>query len=215
MVRDLRSYNMQSDMDRRISVILIVLVVELAFRLAYSVMPFFLDPLLFTLGVRLVEMSIILLVAFPASGVSARSIKREILIGAGAAFAFGAVVILGDIASRAFLQGGVLKLLIGKQTVSNPALFFLVGCVIAPFAEELFFRGLLYSWLREKMPAVVSIVVSALFFASMHGFISPVQLVGGLIFAGLYEWRRNIWAPYVVHAAANFGIWILPWIYPL
>lgn len=201
-------------MDRRISVILVVILVELAFRLVYSTVSLPVSPLFFTLLVRVVETLIILGLAFRISGVSTRTIPREIAIGAGVAAAFGAAVVLGDAVSRAFLQGGALRLLIGRQGVTDPAMFFLVGCVIAPFAEELFFRGLLYSWLRQRMPMIASIVVSALFFAGMHGFIAPVQIVGGLIFAGLYEWRGNIWAPYTVHAAANFGIWILPWLYP-
>ncbi len=201
-------------MDRRIGVILIVILVELAFRLVYRTVSLPMNPLLFTLLVRLVETLIILGLAFQLSGVRARSILREILIGAGVAGVFGAMVALGDAASRALLEGGALRFLIGRQEVADPVLFFLVGCVIAPFAEELFFRGLLYSWLRQRMPVIVSIVVSALFFAGMHGFIAPVQLAGGLIFAGLYEWRGSVWAPYTVHAAANLGIWVLPWIYP-
>jgi membrane protease YdiL (CAAX protease family) len=201
-------------MDRRIGVILIVILVELVFRLVYSTVPLPVSPLLFTMMVRLAEALIILGLAFYLSGVPARSIPREILIGAGVAVAFGAAVVLGDAASRALLEGGALRFLIGRQEVADPVLFFLVVCVIAPFAEELFFRGLFYSWLRQRMPVIVSIVVSALFFAGMHGFIAPVQLAGGLIFAGLYEWRGNVWAPYTVHAAANLGIWVLPWLYP-
>ena len=202
-------------MDRRIGVILIVLVMEIVFRLSYTAFVIPLSPLLFTLGVRLVEILVILRLAFSSSGVRARSIPREILIGTGVACLLGATVILGDAASRMFLEGGALKLVIAKQKVHDPFLFFLTGCIVAPFAEELFFRGLLYSWLRERMPVIAAVIVSSLLFAGMHGFISPVQLAGGLIFAGLYEWRRNVWAPYVVHAAGNFGIWILPWIYPV
>lgn len=201
-------------MDRRIGVILIVILVELGFRLVYSTVSLPVNPLLFTLMVRLAETLVILGLAFHLSGARARSILREILIGTGVAAAFGVMVVLGDAASRALLEGGALRLLIGRQVVADPVLFFLAGCVIAPFAEELFFRGLLYSWLRQRMPVIVSVVVSALFFAGMHGFIAPVQLAGGLIFAGLYEWRGSVWAPYTVHAAANLGIWVLPWLYP-
>lgn len=209
-----QSYNGKPHMDKRIGVVLVVILVELAFRLVYSTVSLPVNPLLFTLLVRLVETLIILGLALRLSGVSARSIPREIAIGAGIAAALGAVAVLGDAASRTFLHRDALRLLIGRQEVADPVLFFLVGCVIAPFAEELFFRGILYSWLRQRMRMIASIVVSALFFAGMHGFIAPVQLVGGLIFAGLYEWRGNIWAPYTVHAAANFGIWVLPWLYP-
>jgi len=201
-------------MDNRVGVILIVIVVELAFRLFYSAFSLSLNPLLFTLGVRITETAIILWLAFPLSGIRAGSLWREIFIGAMAACVFGAAVVLGDMGTRVFMEGGALRLIIGRQKVPDPFLFFLAGCIVAPFAEELFFRGLVYSWLRQRIPVVVSLAVSALFFAGMHGFFSPVQLIGGLIFAGLYEWRGNIWAPWAVHAAANFGIWVIPWLYP-
>ena len=61
------------------------------------------------------------------------------------------------------------------------------------------------------MPPAAAIVLSSLLFAGLHpGF--AVQLVGGLLFASLFEWRKSIWAGFIVHAAANFGIWLIPWI---
>jgi membrane protease YdiL (CAAX protease family) len=48
----------------------------------------------------------------------------------------------------------------------------------------------------------------------MHGHISMIQLTGGIIFATIYERRKNIWAPFVVHALANIGIWIIPYLHP-
>ncbi|MFY9398244.1 MAG: CPBP family intramembrane glutamic endopeptidase [Desulfomonilia bacterium] len=123
-------------------------------------------------------------------------------------------MILADAVSRVFLEGGALGLIIARQSLQDPLGFILAGCLIGPFAEELFFRGLIYAWLRDRMPVLPAVVVSALLFAGMHGFFSPVQLAGGLLFAGIYEWRKSIWAPWVVHAAGNFGIWALPWILP-
>jgi len=36
-----------------------------------------------------------------------------------------------------------------------------------------------------------------------------------VLFACLYEWRNNVWPGFVLHAAANFGLWVLPGIHPL
>jgi len=201
-------------MDRRIGAIIAVVCCEVVLRLAYRGLFLSVDPLLYTLGVRAVEMAVILSLAFPVSGVKAKSIGTEILVGIGISAAFGAAVISADLLSRPVVEGGVLKVLIARQRVSDPLLFFVTGCVFAPFVEELFFRGLFYSWLRERLPAAASVVFSALAFASIHGFLSPVQITGGLLFAVIFEWRKNVWAPYTVHAIANTGIWILPWIYP-
>jgi membrane protease YdiL (CAAX protease family) len=83
--------------------------------------------------------------------------------------------------------------------------------VFGPFVEELFFRGVLYSWIRERMPAATAIALSSLIFAGLHpGF--AIQFIGGLLFASLFEWRRNVWPGFIVHAAANVGIWIVPWM---
>ncbi|HNY66917.1 MAG TPA: type II CAAX endopeptidase family protein [Deltaproteobacteria bacterium] len=201
-------------MDRRSLVIILVVGIELILRLLYRPLSLPVDPLLYTAAARLIQTGLILFLAFDLCGVRARSLPREVLVGIGVSLLFGAVVVLVDLASRLVLQGGVLKLLLSRQHVESPALFFLVGCVLGPFAEELFFRGLFYSWLRERLPVLGTIVLSALFFASLHAGGFPVQLIGGLLFASLFEWRNSIWAPFVVHAAANTGIWILPFIYP-
>lgn len=201
-------------MDRRMGVIIAVVCCEVVIRLAYHSLSLSVDPLLYTLGARIVEMIVILTLAFPVCGIKAKSIGTEVFIGVGISAAFGAAVISADLLSRLVVSGGILKGLIASQQVSDPLLFFATGCVFAPFVEELFFRGLFYSWLRERLPIAIAVVLSALAFASIHGFLSPVQITGGLLFAVIFEWRKNIWAPYTVHAIANTGIWILPWIYP-
>lgn len=201
-------------MDRRFHVIIAVLCCEILFRLAYQTFDLKTDPLIYTLSARLFELFVILDSAYGLSGIKTRSIKTEILIGVGVACAFGAAVLLVDLASRMVVAGGILKIMLGGQEVQNPLLFFLAACIIGPFVEELFFRGLFYSWLRQRLPMLLCVILSTLAFASMHGFLSPIQLIGGLVFAVLFEWRKSIWAPYIVHVAANTGIWVIPWIYP-
>jgi membrane protease YdiL (CAAX protease family) len=200
-------------MDRRSLVIMVVIGSELLLRFVYGRFSLGIDPLLYTAAARLFQMAVVFSLAFELCGIRTRTMGKEILIGVVVSLAFGGTVLLSDLASRTVLQGGWLKFLLARQTVTGPVLFFLVGCVFGPFVEELFFRGVLYSWLRERMPAVAAIVLSALLFAGVHpGF--PVQFIGGLLFASIFEWRGNIWAAYIVHAAANFGIWVVPWIYP-
>jgi len=199
-------------MDRKLLVIVVICCIEVAFRAAYDLLR--VDPLLYTFLVRAIEMLIIFSLAFKDCGLIASSISKELLIGLFLSAVFAAAVVSADLASRLFVSGGVLKPLIGKQHITNIVGFITVGCVFGPFVEELFFRGLFYAWLRQRMHVIAAIFLSALIFASMHGFISVVQLIGGLLFAGIYEWRQNIWAPYTVHVLANIGIWVFPWIYP-
>jgi membrane protease YdiL (CAAX protease family) len=205
-------YKIREEMDKRLFVIIAVFIVEVIFRAVYDFIK--IDPLVYTLFARTIEMLIIFALAFRECGITNISIKVELAYGLGISLVCALSVVLVDLASRLALPGGVLKVLLIKQQVSTVAGFFIVGCLFAPFVEELFFRGLVYAWLRQRIPVIAAIAVSALMFASMHGFIAPIQLIGGVLFAGIYEWRKNIWAAYVVHVLANFGIWIFPWVYP-
>ena len=197
-------------MDRRLAAIVAVCIVEAGFRALSGHVA--VDGLAWTLAARIAEAALIFGVAFRSCGVAAASIPREIVLGIAASAAFGGLVIVADFASRAFVDGGVLAGLLARQSFDRWLLYFTTACIVGPFVEELFFRGLLYSWIRQGLPAWLCIVLTSVLFASMHGRVSVVQLVGGLLFAVLYEWRRNIWPGFVLHAAANFGLWVLPFI---
>jgi membrane protease YdiL (CAAX protease family) len=200
-------------MDRRLTVIITICLMEAVFRSFAGYAP--VGGLTYTLAARLVQMAVILASSLSLCGVIHVNLAKELGIGLTVAIVFGALVFLADISSRIVLPGGLLNLLLAKQHVDKPILFFLTGCLVGPFVEELFFRGLLYSWMRERIPVILSILLTSLLFASLHGLLSPVQLMGGIIFASIFEWRKNIWAPFVIHSLANLGIWMVPYVYPL
>jgi membrane protease YdiL (CAAX protease family) len=200
-------------MDSRLIVILAVCLIETGFRLLSGYIP--VDGLSYTLMARLVELAVILVFAHRLCGLITASHSRELAIGLGIATAFGAFVLAIDLVSRFFMEKGLLGLLLQQQPLDQWAFFFFVGCLIGPFVEELFFRGLLYAWMRQQLGASVCIILTSLLFACLHGNISVIQLTGGILFASIYEWRKNIWAPFVVHALANLGIWVVPHIHAL
>ena len=199
-------------MYRRIIAILGVSIIETAMRLFYRHIG--IDPFLYTLIARLVQTAVILGIAFDYSGIKTRSFNKEIFIGIVCIAIFGILVLSVDLISRLILHGGVLGMLLKKQVVSNPILFFIVGCLFGPFVEELFFRGLIQSLARQYIPAFAAIAVSSVFFATMHGSFSVVQLAGGIMFGIIYEWRGSIWTGYIFHVAANIGIWLYPYLWP-
>jgi len=81
-------------------------------------------------------------------------------------------------------------------------LFILIG----PLFEELFFRALLYRFIRTVTTMPIAIIISSSLFAIMHGsWLSP-QLIGGIIFALAYEQSKNIWVAVVLHMAANAAV---------
>jgi membrane protease YdiL (CAAX protease family) len=82
----------------------------------------------------------------------------------------------------------------------------ILALAVAPVAEELFFRGMLYSALRRRLPAFVAAPIQAVVFALMHPFGLAYQAgitVIGLALAGIYEWRKTLAAPMLLHAAIN------------
>jgi len=90
------------------------------------------------------------------------------------------------------------------------ALFFLVGGWVAPLAEEICFRGVLYTFFRRWGVWVALIVSTAIFVAlhSVHGL--PVtQVVGGIVFALAYETSRNLMVPLTIHVLGNTAIFAL------
>ncbi len=78
--------------------------------------------------------------------------------------------------------------------------------VLAPFSEELFFRGALYSWFRRRYGFLVAAGVSSIFFALAHidniGVVAS-SLVLGFANAWLLERTRTIWTAVATHAINN------------
>ncbi len=96
-----------------------------------------------------------------------------------------------------------------------PLMMMLSTVVLAPVAEELLYRGLIFGWLREKN-AILAYILSALIFASIHvvqyiGLYSTAHifvalvlyLPAGLSFAWAYQQSGTILAPIIIHAANN------------
>jgi membrane protease YdiL (CAAX protease family) len=85
-----------------------------------------------------------------------------------------------------------------------------VLCVLGPFAEEIFFRGLCYTVIRAYRGVWVSVSLSACIFAASHLLTtgSPaaivVPLIGGTVLALLYEYTGSLLASFILHGVANF-----------
>lgn len=96
---------------------------------------------------------------------------------------------------------------------NEPLLYLIVVGMftLGPFAEELFFRGFLYNALRRRTVPLAAVLLQASAFALMHhgttyGNLVQVGLVFllGLVLAGVYEWRKTLWASILLHGLYNF-----------
>jgi len=80
---------------------------------------------------------------------------------------------------------------------------------VAPFAEELFFRGFVYRALRVRLPVAASTLIVAVIFGAIHftgpaslGVVVPLALLGA-VFCLLYEVTGSLWPSIVLHALNN------------
>ncbi len=100
------------------------------------------------------------------------------------------------------------------QSPSALPLGLLCVALIAPFAEEFYFRGVLLSWLRRKMAAPLAILLSAAVFALLHMKLTSHPGLEGWVITGmiaavgaatatLATITRSLWGPFAVHAGYN------------
>jgi len=100
----------------------------------------------------------------------------------------------------------------------------LIGGVLTPLAEELFFRGLLWRVWREGMGGVAVLVLQALLFAFLHLAHTGVEVLprfavtpglaanifvstfaGGVFFGVLRMRSGSVWPAVLAHAAVNLA----------
>jgi membrane protease YdiL (CAAX protease family) len=82
----------------------------------------------------------------------------------------------------------------------------LIALLVAPVAEEISFRGLLYNKLRHGLPLTLAILLQAVVFGLLHPFgLKEVTLIvlAGLAFGLVYEWRKTLLAPIILHASVG------------
>jgi membrane protease YdiL (CAAX protease family) len=104
-------------------------------------------------------------------------------------------------------QGEMISELIGL--LENPFWFFLVGAVMAPLVEEIFFRGFLFQGFRARYGWIISMLLSSSIFAVAHldpASLIPTFILGNLL-AYLYHRTNSIWPGVILHVLINtFGL---------
>ena len=86
--------------------------------------------------------------------------------------------------------------------------FAILAVLAAPVAEEIFFRGMLYNALRQRLPVAAAAPLQAIVFGLLHPF-DPVSMAQvaliGLGLALVYEWRQTLLTPIIMHGLRNVG----------
>jgi membrane protease YdiL (CAAX protease family) len=146
--------------------------------------------------------------------------RRAVLIGCVAAVLFlpvgwglqqASAVVLDHIPGMQAQEQETVRVLREAMSWSRRLALGVVTIVLAPVAEEVFFRGILYPWLKSYGFRRLAVWGTALFFAIIH--FNAVTLVPLLLLAviltWLYEFSGNLLAPIAAHSffnAFNFAV---------
>jgi len=92
-----------------------------------------------------------------------------------------------------------------KENIPTLIFFVVMAVVVAPIAEEILFRGILYSAIKQigypRLAAIGTALLFALFHVNLLTFASLTVVALGLI--ALYEFTDNLLAPITAHAVFN------------
>jgi uncharacterized protein len=122
--------------------------------------------------------------------------------------------------------GGVLLFATVAGAAAVVGVYRIIGCcstgqlvrdvfqtaILAGFAEELLFRGILFRWIEEFAGSWAALILTSALFGLGHienpnatWFSSfAIAVEAGLLLGGAYMLTRSLWAPIGLHAAWNF-----------
>lgn len=82
---------------------------------------------------------------------------------------------------------------------------FVLAAIIIPIAEEIFFRGVIYQWLRVRAGFIIALIVSSAIFGVLHQYIPSIASISvlGALCAIVYERSGSLWPAIIVHATNN------------
>ena len=102
----------------------------------------------------------------------------------------------------------IFTLYLSEERTRVVRLLLLLAVVAGPIAEEMFFRGFLYSWLRARVGVARGLFLSAFLFALLHMDAAAfVPILGlGLLFGWVYEETGSLVAPVAIHIFHNAGM---------
>jgi uncharacterized protein len=92
------------------------------------------------------------------------------------------------------------------------AVFTLFAAIVAPVTEEVFFRGMVYNGLRQRLHPLLAAILQAAAFGLLHtfGYVhAALAALSGLALAAVYEWRGTLLAPIFVHALQNLVVGLI------
>lgn len=124
------------------------------------------------------------------------------------------VIVVLNMLSMFFVENAVQNSVVSLLMTTNFPVMLLIMAVLPAFSEEFVFRGFLYHTYRRTSP-LAGIILSALFFALMHGNFNqiPYAFFLGLVMALMVEATGSIWISIFMHFLLNgfnaFVSWLM------
>jgi membrane protease YdiL (CAAX protease family) len=145
--------------------------------------------------------------------VPVESLLALLAVGVVMSVAIVVVVVVVLIFGEDVVASSPFERIAGSQDRRDWLVLIFLAIGVAPIAEEVFFRGMLYNALRRRWPLAVAILAQAVVFGLFHPF-GLVQrgliVMVGLALALLYEWRKTLLAPILMHTWFNsIGLMLL------
>lgn len=133
-------------------------------------------------------------------------LKTSIAVFGGIVLIYGINVVLPRIIPPTPVYSNMAGSIVSYNNVPEFLLVLLTIAVAAPFADELFFRGLLLHSLKQRYGRIIAIIAVGVLTALFHTF-EPFKLTHAFIMAVIFSsavvWTGSVWTSIILHALHN------------
>ncbi len=155
-----------------------------------------------------------------------------LLIAIAISLVFIPLRIMAAAAAQFLVEGGMAsaearsEILLGggSPTWFNFIITLIGAGLLVPLAEELYFRGAIYTWCRRRYAVWIAVAISSAFFALAHadsaGAVAS-SLILGVLCAVMFEYTKSIWMSFALHMLTNviaivllYGLLALTQLFP-
>ena len=148
-------------------------------------------------------------------GIRFEGLPRALAYGAfGGVILFFLIILSGLVMQRIFPTEPSLQpfaeVVIGAVSFNDLILLLIVGAILVPIVEEIYFRGMVYPVFKRRWGIAAGMIISGAFFSLLHFDMLRFLplLLGGIGLAYIYERSGSLFACILAHGLWN-GVMIL------
>jgi membrane protease YdiL (CAAX protease family) len=152
-------------------------------------------------------------------GIAAVPTSKQLIQGLTIGFALWVLsAVLGSVQAKLFGDHPqVASQLFGLHHDALSIVYdFLGACIVAPVCEELFFRGIVFAALVQRMPVIAAACLSGVIFSAAHADLWAFfpRAVIGIGLAYFYYYTKSLWPNIFAHFTVNTTSLILIHAFP-